>query len=141
MAHYKEITMATEKKARTKYEYDPAICEKIIALGKEGASQKMMFSSVGISSSVAQRFKKEHAEFAEALDQAITEAQAYWERLILANVENKAFNSRLVEIALRGQFGETYREERGTKVDLNAKVEVDFGSAVNDLIAQLKKAI
>lgn len=124
-----------------KYVFKPEMCEKLIDLGKQGASQKMMFSEIGISSSVAQRFKKDHPEFADALDQAITESQAYWERMILANVDNKNFNSRLVEIALRGQFGDTYREDRGNKVDLTAKVEVDFGSAVNDLIEQLKKAV
>lgn len=131
--------MKTKKSPATRYVYKPEMCQQIIELGKTGASQKMMFSAIGISSSAAQRFKKEYPDFADALDQAITEAQAHWERLILANVENKSFNSRLVEIALRGQFGDTYREDRGNKVDLTAKVEVDFGSAVNDLIAQLKK--
>lgn len=124
-----------------KYVFKPEMCGRLIDLGKQGASQKMMFSEIGISSSAAQRFKKDHPEFADALDQAITESQAYWERMILANVDNKNFNSRLVEIALRGQFGDTYREDRGNKVDLTAKVEVDFGSAVNDLIEQLKKAV
>lgn len=124
-----------------KYVFKPEMCEKLIELGQSGASQKMMFSALGISSGAAQRFKKDHPAFAEALDRAITESQAYWERLILENVNNKNFNSRLVEIALRGQFGETYREDRGTKVDVNAKLEVDFGSAINDLIDQLKKAV
>lgn len=124
-----------------KYTFKPEMCERLIELGKTGASQKMMFSDLGISSSAAQRFKKEHPAFAEALDRAITESQAYWERMILDNVSNRNFNSRLVEIALRGQFGETYREDRGNKVDVNAKVEVDFGSAINDLISELKKAV
>lgn len=124
-----------------KYVFKKEMCDKLIELGRSGASQKMMFAEIGISSAVAQRFKKDHPEFADALDMAITEAQAYWERMILENVNNKAFNSRIAEIALRGQFGETYREERNNKVDLTAKVEVDFGSAVNDLIEQLKKAV
>lgn len=127
--------------AQKKYVFKPEMCDKLIELGQSGASQKMMFSALGISSSAAQRFKKDHPAFAEALDRAVTESQAYWERLILENVSNKNFNSRLVEIALRGQFGETYREDRGTKVDVNAKLEVDFGSAINDLIDQLKKAV
>lgn len=124
-----------------KYIFKPEMCEKLIELGQSGASQKMMFSALGISSSAAQRFKKDHPAFAEALDRAITESQAYWERLILENVNNKNFNARLVEIALRGQFGETYREDRNPKVDVNAKLEVDFGSAINELIDQLKKAV
>ena len=134
--------MTTKKSAkpRIKYEYKPEMCDQLIELGKTGASQKIMFSSIGISTSAANRFKKDHPDFAEALDRAITESQAYWERLILANVDNKNFNSRLVEIALRGQFSETYREDKSTKVDLKADVVVDFSGAVNDLIASLKKA-
>lgn len=124
-----------------KYVFKKEMCEKLIALGRTGASQKMMFAEIGITSSAAQRFKKDHPEFADALDMAITESQAFWERMILENVNNRAFNSRIAEIALRGQFSETYREEKSNKVDLTAKVEVDFGSAVNDLIEQLKKAV
>ena len=73
-------------------------------MGKEGASQKMMFAEIGINKGVADTWKKNHPEFADALDSAVTNAQAYWEREILANVNNKGFNSRLAEIALRGQF-------------------------------------
>lgn len=126
--------------AAKKYEFDPKMCDELIELGKTGASQKMMFSKLGIPNSTAQRFKKEHPEFAEALDMAITHSQSYWETMMLANIENKSFNSRVAEIALRGQFPGDYKDDRNAKVDLNAKVEVDFGAAVNELIAQLKKA-
>lgn len=127
--------------AAKKYEYNPKMCEKLIELGRSGASQKMMFSQIGIPSSAAQRFKKEYPEFAEALDMAITHSQSYWETMMLANIENKSFNSRVAEIALRGQFPGDYKDDRSAKVDLTAKVEVDFSSAVNDLITQLKKAV
>ncbi len=124
-----------------KYIFKPEMCEKLIELGKQGASQKMMFSELGISNAAAQRFKKEHPAFADALDMAIVHSQSYWEKMMLDNVGNRNFNSRIAEIALRGQFPSDYREERGNKVDLNAKVEVDFGGAINDLIEQLKKAV
>jgi hypothetical protein len=137
--------MATTAKKKgegtaTRYKFDPKMCEELIEMGKTGASQKMMFAHIGISSGAAQTFRKNHPEFADALDMAITHAQAYWEREILANVNNKAFNSRLVEIALRGQFKGDYGDDRNQKVDLKATVEVDFGSAVTDLITALKKA-
>jgi dihydrodipicolinate reductase len=65
-------------------------------------------------------------------------SQAYWERELLANVGNKAFNSRLAEIALRGQFQEDYKETREHKVEGKVDVVIDFTGAVNDLIKQLK---
>ena len=124
----------------TKYTYTPEMCDRLIELGKTGASQKMMFAALGISSTGAQTLRKNHPEFADALDLAITHAQAYWEQQMLENVGNKMFNSRIAEIALRGQFPGDYREER-IKAEVKADVTVDFGSAVNDLINSLKKAI
>ena len=125
---------------KSKYEFKPEMCDQLIELGKVGASQKMMFASVGISSAAAQTFKKNHPEFAEALDMAVTHSQSFWETLLLANVENKAFNSRVAEIALRGQFGDTYREDRNSKVEVKADIVLDFSGAVTDLITALKKA-
>jgi hypothetical protein len=62
------------------------------------------------------------------------------EREMLANVGNKAFNSRIAEIALRGQFPQDYKETREQKIDVKADVVVDFKGAVDDLIKQLKAA-
>lgn len=128
--------MATKKPS--KYKFTPDMCDRMIELGKEGASQKMMFSEIGINKDVAARWKKEIPEFEDALSTAVTHSQAYWEREILANVNNKAFNSRLAEIALRGQFQDDYRETRDTKIDLKAEVKVDFNKEISDLINALK---
>jgi hypothetical protein len=116
------------------------MCDTMIAMGQEGASQKMIWSELGINKSVAETWKMNHPEFADALETAKTHSQAYWEREILANVNNKGFNSRLAEIALRGQFQEDYKETREQKVEGKVEVVVDFNSAVSDLIKQLKDA-
>ena len=113
--------------------------QTMIDMGKEGASQKMIWSELGINKSTAEDWKKKYPEFADALDLSRVHSQAFWEREILANVGNKAFNSRIAEIALRGQFQEDYRETRDTKVDAKVDVVIDFNKAVNDLISQLKK--
>ena len=124
------------KKSLTKY--DPAMCAQMVALGQEGASQKMMWSKLGISKKTAEDYKKKYPEFAEALDLALVHSQAYWETQLLANLDNKNFNSRLAEIALRGQFQTDYRETRDTKIDLKAEVKVDFNKEIANLISALK---
>lgn len=126
--------------AKKKYTFKPEMCDQLIEMGMTGASQKMMFSAIGVSKGVAEEWKKKHPDFADALDMAIVHSQAYWERELLANVGNKAFNSRIAEIALRGQFPADYKETRENKVEVKADVVVDFSSAVNDLIAKLKEA-
>lgn len=124
----------------SKYVFKPEMCEVMIEMGKQGASQKMIFAEIGINKDVAKTWCKNHPEFADALEMAKTHSQAFWEREILANVGNKAFNSRLAEIALRGQFQEDYRETREQKVEGKVDVVIDFSGAVNDLIKQLKNA-
>ncbi len=128
--------MATKK---TTSKYNPAMCERMIELGKLGSSQKMIWSDLGISKSTAELYKKTHPDFAEALDMALVHSQAHWEREILANIENKGYNSRLAEIALRGQFQSDYRETRDTKVDAKVEIKVDFNKEISDLIKSLKE--
>ena len=128
--------MATKKHPQSKY--DPDVCDRMIELGKLGASQKMIWSDLGISKSTAEAWKKKYPEFAEALDLSLVHSQAFWERELLANVDNKNYNSRLAEIALRGQFQQDYRETRDTKVDLKAEVVVDFNKEIANLISALK---
>lgn len=126
--------------AKKKFNFKPEMCDTLIEMGKQGASQKMMWSELGISKDVAENWKKKHPEFAEALGVALVHSQAFWERELLANVGNKSFNSRIAEIALRGQFPTDYKETRDQKLEVKADVVVDFTGAVNDLIAQLKGA-
>ena len=114
------------------------MCDRMIELGRQGASQKMIWSDLGISKASAETLKKNTPEFAEALDMALVHAQAFWERELLANVENKGYNSRLAEIALRGQFPQDYKDVREIKADIKQEVKIDFAGEVNDLIKQLR---
>lgn len=125
-------------KKPSKYVFKPEMCDRMIELGREGASQKMIFSDMGINKDVAKTWCKNYPEFADALSTAVTHSQAYWEREILANVNNKGFNSRLAEIALRGQFQEDYRETRDNKVDAKVEIKIDFNKEISDLISALK---
>lgn len=131
--------MVAKKPPVPKSKYDPAMCQTMIELGKEGASQKIMWSVLGISKATAAAYKEKYPDFAEALDLALVHSQAYWERMMLANVDNKNFNTRMVEIAVRGQFGETYKDNREIKADIKNEIKVDFAGEVADLIKALKE--
>ncbi len=122
-----------------KSKYKPEMCERVVELGKQGASQKMMAADLEISQKTWQTWKKDNAEFGDAVDLALVNSQAYWERLMLVNAENKNFNTRMVEIAVRGQFQEDYRDRMDKKVDIKADVNIDFKGAVDALINELKQ--
>jgi hypothetical protein len=124
--------------ATRKYVFKPEMCDRMIELGQQGASQKMIWAEMGITKDVAKTWQKKYPEFADALDMALVHAQAYWEREMLANVNNRAYNSRLAEIALRGQFPQDYKDTRELKAEIKQEIKIDFAGEVNNLIKQLR---
>lgn len=124
-------------KSSTKY--DPKMCETVIELGKTGASQKIMYSHLGISKTTADRWKKEKPDFAEAMDRAVVESQAWWEREALANLNNRTYNTRLFEVVTRAQFPSDYKERMEIKQDIKQEVQIDFAGEVSSLIKQLRE--
>ena len=122
-----------------KFKFTEDHAKIIVDLGKQGASQKSMYAAIGISKTTALKLKKEDPFFAETMDLATTYGQSYWEMMMLANIENKAFNSRVAEIALRGQYPEDYKDTREQKIDLKAEVTVDFNKEIANLISALKQ--
>lgn len=130
--------MAAKKEPANKFHFTEEHAKIMLDLGKQGSSQKMMFAAIGISGNTATRLKKEDPFFAETLDMAIVHSQSFWESMLLANVDNKNFNSRLAEIALRGQFAADYRETRNDKLDVKQEIKIDFTKEVSDLIKALK---
>jgi len=113
------------------------MAETILELGKQGASQKAMYAAIGVSKTTAARWKEEDPFFAETMDMATTYGQAYWENMMLANIDNKAFNSRIAEIALRGQYPDEYRDRLDVKQNIKQEVVVDFDAQVTELIKKL----
>jgi len=122
-----------------KFKFTEDHAKTIIELGKQGASQKSMYAAIGISKSTGLKLKKEDPAFAEAMDLASTYSQSYWETQLLANIENKAFNSRVAEIALRGMFPDDYKESRENKIEAKVDVVIDFQKEVSNLINALKE--
>ena len=125
--------------AKQKKTFTPEMAETILNLGRQGASQKSMYSAINISKATAAKWKQEDPFFAETMDMATTYGQSYWEMMMLANVENKAFNSRIAEIALRGQYPDDYKDSREIKANIKQEVTVDFNKEVADLITALKQ--
>lgn len=130
--------MAAKKEPVNKFKFTEDHAKMVLELGKQGASQKAMYAALGISKATAARLKKEDPFFAETLDLATVHGQAYWENMMIANIDNKGFNSRIAEIALRGQYPEDYRERMDIKQDIKQEVKVDFNKEISDLISALK---
>ena len=130
--------MAAKKPPANKKTFTQEMADAILDLGRQGASQKSMYAAIGISKATAAKWKQEDPFFAETMDMATTYGQSYWEMMMLANIENKAFNSRVAELALRGQYPEDYKDNREIKANVKQEVAIDFNKEIADLIAALK---
>jgi len=122
-----------------KKKFTEEMAKIILELGQQGASQKSMYAAIGISKATAAKWKDENPEFAETMAMATTYSQSWWENMLLANLENKSFNSRLVEIALRGQFPDEYKDNREIKSTVKQEVVVNFNEEIANLIKALKE--
>jgi DNA-binding XRE family transcriptional regulator len=121
-----------------KKKFTEEMAKIILELGQHGASQKAMYSAIGVSKATAAKWKQDDPFFAETMDMATTYGQAFWENMMLANIDNKAFNSRVAEIALRGQYPDDYKDSREIKANIKQEVVVDFNKEISDLITALK---
>lgn len=130
--------MTVKKPPPNKKTFTKEMADTIIELGKQGASQKAMYAAVNISKNTASKWKEENPEFKETMDLATTYGQAYWENMMLANVENRNFNSRVAEIALRGQYPDDYKDSREIKANIKQEVVVDFNKEIAELLSALK---
>jgi hypothetical protein len=131
--------VAAKKPPANKKTFTQEMADAILDLGRQGASQKSMYAAIGISKATAAKWKQEDPFFAETMDMATTYGQSYWEMMMLANIENKAFNSRVAELALRGQYPEDYKDNREIKANIKQEVAIDFVGEMNNLIAALKQ--
>ena len=63
-------------------EYDPAFCEKVIEIGKTGASVVEMAAEIGVDRATIERHWPEaHPEFFQAFTKAKILSQAWWEKV------------------------------------------------------------
>lgn len=131
--------MATKKAPANKKLFTEEMAKTVLELGKQGASQKSMYAAINISKSTAAKWAKEDPDFAETMDMATTYGQSYWEMMLLANVENKAFNSRIAEIALRGQYPMDYKDNREIKAEVKGEIAVNFNEEIAKLIRALNE--
>jgi hypothetical protein len=121
-----------------KKKFTEEMAKAVLELGQHGASQKAMYAAINVSKATAAKWKQDDPFFAETMDMATTYGQAFWENMMLANIDNKAFNSRVAEIALRGQYPDDYKDSREIKANIKQEVVVDFNKEIGDLITALK---
>ena len=61
-------------------DYDESYCERVVELGKEGASKAEMAAELECARSTFALWEQQHPEFSEAVKDAVGWSQAWWEK-------------------------------------------------------------
>ena len=94
--------------------YDPAYCETVRELGRLGKSIEQICYQLNISIRTIYLWKDTHEEFMQALEDAKTFEQAWWEEQAAAymveNKESDRLNPTLWSRSMAARFPKKYRE-------------------------------
>ncbi len=136
----------TPKKIGRPSKYDPALCNKVVELGRQGKSVEQISSALGFHYKTLLYWAETHPEFLEAMELAKQYELAYWEDLgsqyIVEAPQSAKLNTGLWSRSMAARFPAKYRENSKVEVtgknDKPIQVDVlhDFSqSLVDDLLA------
>lgn len=112
--------------------YRPEMCERAIALGREGASKVEIAFELGITKVTLNEWAKEIPDFSVAITHAMDASQVWWERKGKENLESQIFQASMWSRSMAARFPDDWREKvghvGGNKDDEPIKQEVTFGA-------------
>lgn len=130
--------------------YDPAICDTIIELGRQGKSKVQMVAATGIPYATFKAWEQGQPDFQAAMDYAMSLSQAYWEDLGHDHIKEAPggvrLNTGLWSRSMAARFPRDYREN--SKVEVVGKdggpIEVDhvhdFSQTLLDDLLSMRQA-
>lgn len=99
-------------------------CARVQELGAQGASEAQMAVDLGMSRSKLKRWRREYEEFGEAVQVALTLAEAYWESRQVSRMDMFGHNANAYKHVLGSRFRETYGEKVQLSGDEDAPIRV-----------------
>lgn len=91
--------------------YDPAMCETVVELGKQGKSRHQIAARLDIAMATLQNWEKAHPEFVAATTRARELAQDWWENAGQNGLMAERFNAQLWWHQVRNRFPADYRDK------------------------------
>ena len=100
--------------------YDPAMCEEVIALGRIGKSIEQICYHLHTPVRTLYEWRDRHEEFSQALEEAKTYEQAWWEdqgqSYMVEEKECAKLNTGLWSRSMAARFPKKYRESTKTEI-------------------------
>jgi len=138
--------MTEEKKIGRPTKYDPSYCQIAIELGRQGKSRESIAANLNVSWNTLNLWADAHPEFMEALNNAKTLEQDYWEdlglRYIVEAPGGSKLNSAVWGRSMAARFPQKWRDNSKMEVvgKDNGAIQVDVvhdfsQGLLNDLLA------
>lgn len=109
--------------------YDPSMCDDVIAYGKQGMGKCEMASNLGITYNSFETYQEQHAEFLQAVKEALRHSQAWWESQgrIATFGGCDGFNATSYIFQMKNRFKEDWRDKQETEHSGGTSVTVLTG--------------
>jgi transcriptional regulator with XRE-family HTH domain len=93
-------------------DYDPAFCDRVIILGKQGKSRAEMASALDCSRTTIAAWEAAHPEFLDATKRASDESLAWWENKARNGIDKGSqFNAQLWAKSIAGRLQLAHRRD------------------------------
>lgn len=94
--------------------YEAEFCDRVIELGREGASKAEMSHALGVARSTFQLWEQEHSEFSVAVKKAVELSQGWWESQGRKAVFGKVpgFNATAFIFNMKNRFPADWRDKQ-----------------------------
>ncbi|KAK6020560.1 hypothetical protein OSTOST_13784, partial [Ostertagia ostertagi] len=105
--------MSDKPKGGRPTDYRPEYCERVIQLGREGASKAEMAFALGVSKTTLNSWAANNPEFLTAVNEAVELAQGWWEHNGKKAVfgEVPGFNATAFIFTMKNRFPDDWREK------------------------------
>lgn len=92
--------------------YDPALCERVIELGREGKSYEQISASIDVDRATMNRWAEAHPEFRTALTRAKELEHAWWEEVGQQALFADKFQNAVWSKSMSARFRDKYTEKQ-----------------------------
>jgi len=117
------LKMVRDMGRPTKYKKE--MCETVIELMREGASQEEVIGSLDISKDTYYRWKEEHEEFSDAIKRGVRLSQTWWERQGRISLKDREFNYTGWYMNMKNRF--RWADKQEVKNEGNITIVMDTG--------------
>ena len=96
--------------------YKPEFCFTVAAAGAEGKSKSVIASELGVTLRTLYNWMMEYPDFFHAMEQAETDAQAWWEEAGRKAMFMPGFNAAIWSRSMAARFPRDWRENKNVEV-------------------------